>query len=731
MSYSVGQLLPAGMQQESNLPPRSESIPALLPDQLDYIDLLISDESTQPTPRQQQHQVPSKSSISIFHKELQEVEPRIPEWNAPNSSSTLFASLEDEALSTDDSPMHSFCSSNGPSTSQLWTQRSIGATARKDLAKFAALQNMAQQHSNSSTPIQGLASTGSGLAGLISPWGSVNSAQGSSMESSSTTGQGLAVDISFVRRAPSPAGAGAQPPGAGQQPIAAHLPPLSPGSFPNAADAVAQAIQQFMAASNALPAAAAAATAGWLGGHAGAPHLPAGLFEPHGMPGPIRYCEPRAIWGPCPATTPSNDTSFSGVHGQLQHVEQPLCLATPPRAPSASACSPRPLPLDPRAGTGRGATASPLPPWQQQQPGAAGNMMMGSSSHLQALGMQGSCAEPHDAAASATVSTAAQAPSSGMAPAALALSTATLEQQSAHPRAGSAAVVTGAVSSSEALEPPMLRADGALFIRELLQLLKSGAAAGNPFLSNLRDLLECALDAHAAEEAAALLCAGNEGSCAGSAVNGGKLRVEIASQGDDANSEQAVGSALAASTKHTAVDAAAFVGILQEAAAPLLAARARAAQGLEKSTSSQMLDQQVPAQSSETAQASSTGPLMNKTTLHGCKDTGSGSCGGSGPGTPRGVPLLLGPQTVPELLYARAALITLMISAHSFVQGPAYSHMADKLEGIAELYDSMHEDPVVMKRRKCRQMELMRDDISKGAQFSQASTAWDGGGCNM
>jgi len=47
---------------------------------------------------------------------------------------------------------HSFSSSNGPSTCQLWTQRSIGASARKDLARFAALQNMAQLHSNSSTP---------------------------------------------------------------------------------------------------------------------------------------------------------------------------------------------------------------------------------------------------------------------------------------------------------------------------------------------------------------------------------------------------------------------------------------------------------------------------------------------------------------------------------------------------------------------------------------------------
>lgn len=105
LSTNEDALASADLTTCSNLPPRSESIPALLPDQLDYIDLLISDESTQPTPRQH---VPSKSasSISMFHKELQELEPCNPEWNPPHSSGALFASLEDEMLSTDDSPMH-------------------------------------------------------------------------------------------------------------------------------------------------------------------------------------------------------------------------------------------------------------------------------------------------------------------------------------------------------------------------------------------------------------------------------------------------------------------------------------------------------------------------------------------------------------------------------------------------------------------------------------------------
>jgi len=443
--------------------------------------------------------------------------------------------------------------------------------------------------------------------------------------------------------------------------------------------------------------------------------------------------------------------------------------------------------------------------------------MSGSCGHLPALGMQGSCNEPTGTAAAST----AHAASSGMVPSSASVaSSATLEQQAAQSRAAlSAAAAAATGSGTDILDPPLLRADGALFILELLQLLKSGAAAGNLFLSNLRDLLECALDAHAAEDAAALLSAGSGGNLAGSDVSGSQLKVDGDSQAREAGSMQVIGSAPAAASKHTAIDAAAFVGILQEAAAPLLFGRARAPQGHESSTTGSLALEQklLPARGSEAAEAfsSSTGSLVNKSAdaakglralrtdrssttsgsssadggsnagleaaagvaaapgdggsfssgtlqphllrqqlskgsinssnsssngsnspmlcpvharaaAQGCKDSGSvSSCGGSGPGTPRGaVPQLLGPQTVPELLYTRAALITLMISAHTFVQGPAYSHMANKLEGIAELYDSMHDDPVVTKRRKCREMELMRDEISKGAQFSQARTLY-------
>jgi hypothetical protein len=106
-------------------------------------------------------------------------------------------------------------------------------------------------------------------------------------------------------------------------------------------------------------------------------------------------------------------------------------------------------------------------------------------------------------------------------------------------------------------------------------------------------------------------------------------------------------------------------------------------------------------------------PLHPRTTTHS-------SCGGgTAPGTPLGTPMLLVPQTVPELLSTRAALIRLLLSAHAFVHGPVYGRMSSRLAGIEDLYDSMHDDPVVVKRRKCRDMAAMRDVIKRDTAFSQ------------
>jgi len=77
----------------------------MLPDQLDYIELLMSEE---PRQAQQQQEPRQAVGVSMFHRELQELEPCNPEWNPPNDSGSLFAPLEDENPSVDGSPMHRY-----------------------------------------------------------------------------------------------------------------------------------------------------------------------------------------------------------------------------------------------------------------------------------------------------------------------------------------------------------------------------------------------------------------------------------------------------------------------------------------------------------------------------------------------------------------------------------------------------------------------------------------------
>lgn len=86
------------------------------------------------------------------------------------------------------------CSFNSNrSTSQLWSQRSIGAVARKDLAKFAAMQHMVQQHSCNSPTQAALLSAGHVVGGLGSPWGSMLSmGSGGSLAGSLAPGSGTA-----------------------------------------------------------------------------------------------------------------------------------------------------------------------------------------------------------------------------------------------------------------------------------------------------------------------------------------------------------------------------------------------------------------------------------------------------------------------------------------------------------------------------------------------------------
>jgi hypothetical protein len=330
-----------------------------------------------------------------------------------------------------------------------------------------------------------------------------------------------------------------------------------------------------------------------------------------------------------------------------------------------------------------------------------------------------------------------------------------------------------------------------MFVRELLQLLRGGAAAGNSFLCNLRDLLECAV--------------------ATADVDSSSATIEADSTSSSSDKQPAATAADTAKPGASApVDAAAFLGMLQEAAAPLMAAAAVAAaaaartsclgqqhvrrgsqrmseaseaaggalgncssagfngglggarssagnmtepgKGLKqiRTTSSgasvadrsssaggehnsilagdldtppgMLLRQQLAGRaggsysqpgSPSAAQLQLLYPLHPRTTTNGGRDAG---------GVPQpGTPMLLVPQTLPELLSARAALVHLMVSAHGFVQSQQYRAAAARLEGVAAVYDSMHDDPVVVKRRKCREMAAMREAIRKDASFVQVS----------
>lgn len=304
---------------------------------------------------------------------------------------------------------------------------------------------------------------------------------------------------------------------------------------------------------------------------------------------------------------------------------------------------------------------------------------------------------------------------------------------------------------------PRLKADGALFVQELLQLLKAGTTAGNTFLSNLTDLLDCALAA-----------AGGDLSTASTGTTGHQESTEA--QAGSSSKQQAM-----------PVDAAAFLGMLQEAAAPLnAAAAAGAAAAAARGSSSQQSSRRGSHRASDSSDSGDGGsslaalskqaqlgeagkalkpirtsvpggdssdldntppalllrhlmrgtsgspavffPLHPRTTTSGSHGSSSSSCGGAAPGTPHGTPMLLVPQTLPELLSARAALIRLMDSAHSFVKSPAYSKLATRLDGVAAVYDSMHDDPVTVKRRKCKEMAAMREIVKQDQAFTQVSS---------
>jgi hypothetical protein len=101
------------------------------------------------------------------------------------------------------------CSFNSTSsTCQLWSQRSIGAVARKDLAKFAAMQHMAQQHSSNSPTQASLIAAGHHVMGLGTTWSSAHSMHSSSSLASLalTAAGGSGIFQDGLKRSSSPSG---------------------------------------------------------------------------------------------------------------------------------------------------------------------------------------------------------------------------------------------------------------------------------------------------------------------------------------------------------------------------------------------------------------------------------------------------------------------------------------------------------------------------------------------
>lgn len=104
--------------------------------------------------------------------------------------------------------LHASSFSSNTSTCQLWSQRSIGAVARKDLAKFAAMQHMAQQHSCNSPTQASLLAAGHHVMGLGSTWSAAHSVHSSSSLASLalTAAGGSSIFQEGSRRGSSPSG---------------------------------------------------------------------------------------------------------------------------------------------------------------------------------------------------------------------------------------------------------------------------------------------------------------------------------------------------------------------------------------------------------------------------------------------------------------------------------------------------------------------------------------------
>ncbi|KAI8464196.1 MAG: hypothetical protein J3K34DRAFT_492591 [Monoraphidium minutum] len=169
-----------------------------------------------------------------------------------------------------------------------------------------------------------------------------------------------------------------------------------------------------------------------------------------------------------------------------------------------------------------------------------------------------------------------------------------------------------------------------------------------------------------------------------------------------------------------AVDAPTFVGLLQEAASAALAAAAPGGDGAGAAGGGAGA-RGAPRQG---AAASDGGALLPPDGRHlvPVRTARAGSEGGGAPGhgpqPPPGSPLA--PMRPQELAAARAALARLMCAAHAMVGSAQFARLCAAVAPVCELYDGMHDCPVVVKRRRCREMAAVRERVMQDPLFMQA-----------
>lgn len=175
-----------------------------------------------------------------------------------------------------------------------------------------------------------------------------------------------------------------------------------------------------------------------------------------------------------------------------------------------------------------------------------------------------------------------------------------------------------------------------------------------------------------------------------------------------------------------AVDAATFVGLLQEAAATALAAAAdAAAPAAARGGGPGWGGASGGAGSGNAVDGRQLAPVRTRAATDG-----GGGDGGGGGTQPPGTPIVqMHPQ---ELAAARAALLRLMCAAHAMVSSPDFARLCASVGPVCDLYDAMHDSPVVVKRRKSREMAALRDRVMQDPAFVKvrgAGRRGAGGAC--